>query len=177
MSDIAIRKATAADIDAVTRIYTLIHKQEEAGETTIGWDSATYPVRQTAEDALAAGELFVMTIDNHVAASAIINKRQPAAYSRVKWDFEATDDAVGVLHTLTVAPDSGHLGLGRRFVAFFEEYSQHNGCQVARLDTQEKNSRALNFYPRLGYSLRDIIVTEFETLPNPVRLALFEKRL
>lgn len=51
------------------------------------------------------------------------------------------------------------------------------GWEVARLDTQEKNTRALKFYPKIGYRLAGIYPTRFFTLPTEIRLAMFEKRL
>lgn len=50
---IAIRKATAADLDAVSGIYARIHDEIEAGRASIGWLRDVYPTRATAEAALA----------------------------------------------------------------------------------------------------------------------------
>ena len=54
-----IRKAARADLDAVCRIYDQIHTAEERGEAAIGWQRGVYPERETAEAALARGDLFV----------------------------------------------------------------------------------------------------------------------
>ena len=48
-----IRKAEKKDIDAVAAIYAHIHEQERTGKATIGWLPGIYPVRGTAEAALA----------------------------------------------------------------------------------------------------------------------------
>ncbi len=53
------RKATASDIDDVTAIYDAILTEEEAGRTTTGWRRGIYPVRSTAETALARGSCTV----------------------------------------------------------------------------------------------------------------------
>ena len=55
-----IRKATQADIPAVTAIYDHILTEEEAGRATVGWIRGVYPTRQTAQDALDAGDLPVL---------------------------------------------------------------------------------------------------------------------
>lgn len=111
-------------MDAVTCIYKKLHALEEAGLISIGWDSNIYPIRKTAENALDDDTLFVMTIDDKVVASAIINQEQPPAYSLVEWSFHAHDDKVGVLHTLVVDPDFGKRGLGN--------YSYHFLKNIAR---------------------------------------------
>lgn len=172
-----IRKATIEDVDAVADIYNKIHAQEAAGLVSIGWDPKVYPVRETAIMALNEDSLFVMVLDDVIVASSIINQAQPAAYSTVEWSFPASDEKVGVLHTLVVDPDFGKRGLGRIFVSFFETYCRERGCEVVRLDTQVKNIQPFNMYPKLGYRLAGISDTEFQNLPDIVELAMFEKKL
>ena len=71
-----IRKATKADIDAVTEIYGHIHDEEEAGRMTIGWQRGIYPVRATAETAVELGDLFVLEDGGKVLAAGRINQMQ-----------------------------------------------------------------------------------------------------
>ena len=40
---VQIRKATAADLDAVALIYSHIHTEEEQGRAVIGWQRGIYP--------------------------------------------------------------------------------------------------------------------------------------
>ena len=54
--EITIRKADAADLDAVVRVYQHVHDAEEAGPAQVGWVRGVYPVRSTAEAALERGE-------------------------------------------------------------------------------------------------------------------------
>lgn len=172
-----IRKAVAADVGAVAVIYGKIHALEEAGEISIGWNPKVYPVRETAVKALEDDALFVMVLNGRVVASAIINQEQPSAYASVDWLYPATDDRVGVLHTLVVDPDFDKQGLGKRFVSFFEAYCREMGYEAARLDTQTKNIGPFNMYPKLGYRLSGIRTTKFQDLPDTVELAMFEKKL
>ena len=172
-----IRKATSDDITAVSRIYSMIHALEQSGTVSIGWNPDVYPIPATAVTALNADSLFVLTIDDEVVASAIMNHEQPAAYSLVEWKFVVPGDRVGVLHTLVVNPDFGNRGIGKLFVSFFEDYCRSLGCEVARLDTQVKNARPFAMYPKLGYLLAGIRETEFQNLPEKITLAMFEKKL
>lgn len=175
--DSIIRKATYEDVSAVADIYNKIHALEEAGLVSIGWDPRVYPVRETTIKAMKEDSLFVMTLNDNIVASAIINQEQPSAYSSVRWNFPASDDQVGILHTLVVDPDFGKQGLGKSFVSFFEKYCKQQGYEVVRLDTQVKNTRPFNMYPEIGYRLAGICDTEFQNLPDKVELAMFEKKL
>ena len=177
VSTMIIRKATEEDVSFVADIYNKIHALEQARKISIGWNPNVYPIRETAEKALGTDTLFVLTVDGNVIASAIINHEQPEAYSLVNWEYVASGDKVGVLHTLVVNPDFGGQGLGKLFVEFFENYCRKLGCDVVRLDTQVKNDRPFNMYPKLGYRLAGIRETRFQNLPETVSLAMFEKKL
>ena len=54
-----IRKGAAADIPQIAAIYDAIHTEEETGRAAIGWIRAIYPTRQTAADAIQAGDMYV----------------------------------------------------------------------------------------------------------------------
>lgn len=172
-----IIKATEKDIDAIVEIYNLIHKLEEEGKISIGWNKEIYPIKTTAENALSEASLFVMKIGDKVVGSSIINQFQPAGYAEVDWSFPARNDKVGVLHTLVVHPAFVNKGLGKEFVAFFEGYCRSLGYEVVRLDTQTKNIGPFNLYPKLGYRLAAIKDVPFQNLPITVNLAMFEKKL
>lgn len=171
-----IRKATEADIENISGIYNLIHREEAEGKVNIGWNPQTYPTRQTALEALRRNDLFIMEKDGETVASAIINHIPLEAYSKGEWKYEATPDKVMVIHTLVVKPSCQHQGLAKRFLDFYETYAKAAGCTALRLDTQEKNSRAVELYPKLGYTLASVVDSHFGPL-GPVRLVLYEKSL
>ena len=171
-----IRKAEEKDIDAVAAIYAHIHEQERAGKVTIGWLPGIYPVRGTAEAALARGDLFVYEEEGRVLAAAVINQTQVDAYADGKWTYPARDDEVMVLHTLVVEPTAGGRGIGRAFVAFYERYAREHGCTVLRMDTNAKNAAARRLYQKLGYGEPDIVPCTFNGIPG-VQLVLLEKKL
>ena len=171
-----IRLATQSDIDAVIAIYDHIHKMEEDGLARIGWIASVYPVRATAEAALERNDLFVFELDGKVVASAIINRNQLPEYVLGQWIYPASDNEVMVLHTLTVDPACSGKGIGRSFVAFYEEYARQNGCTVLRLDTNAVNSIARKMYPSLGYREAGIVPCDFNGIPN-IELVLFEKNV
>ena len=108
-----IRKAARADLDAVCRIYDQIHTAEERGEATIGWQRGVYPERETAEAALARGDLFVQEQNGEIVGTAILNQTQVDSYAGANWRYDAPDSEVMVLHTLVIDPEAKSRGLGR----------------------------------------------------------------
>lgn len=176
MNSMEIRKATAADVPAIAEIYSRIHTEEEADRVTIGWQRAIYPTEQTALAGVEAQEMFVLTLDGEVAASARINHMQMDAYAEADWEYPAPDDKVMVLHTLTVDPEKAGRGIGKRFVAFYEDFARQAGCPFLRMDTNAINVNARNLYRKLGYREIGIVPCVFNGLTG-VNLVCLEKKL
>lgn len=171
-----IRKATLSDLDAIEKIYNAIHDCEEAGLCHTGWERSVYPLRSTAETAILADDLFVMEEEGEILASARINKIQVEEYKYIAWSHEACGEEVMVLHTLAVAPWASGMGLGTRFVKFYEDYAKESGCRYLRMDTNEKNTRARALYKRLGYDEKGIVPCIFNGIEG-VHLVCLEKIL
>ncbi len=173
---INIRKATKSDIKQIAEIYEHIHGEEACGRLTTGWIRGVYPVEQTAVDAINRGDMYVCEDENNILASAIINQQQVDVYSEGNFIYEASDDEVMVIHTLTVDPNAAGRGIGSSFVEFYEDLALAAGCTVVRLDTNEKNTGARKLYSRLGYREAGIVPCVFNGIPD-VNLVVFEKRM
>ncbi|MBR2502828.1 MAG: GNAT family N-acetyltransferase [Oscillospiraceae bacterium] len=171
-----IRKATAADIDAVAKIYEEIHSEEALGKVTTGWLKGIYPVKSTAQNALEKDWLFVAEENGEILSAAIINKYQGPIYEEAIWEFEADEEEVMVLHTLVVSPSSKQQGIGTKMVAFYEQYAAENGCHELRMDTNARNTIARKLYKKLGYKEVSIVPCVFNGIPD-VNLVCLEKHL
>ena len=175
-----IRKAIAADIDAIALIYEHIHTAEETGEATIGWLRGIYPERETALAALARGDLFVQTDEirgeSVVVGTAILNQVQVDVYEGAPWRYDVPSEQVMVMHTLVIDPFVKGHGYGRRFAEYYEQYALSKGCRYLRIDTNARNTAARAFYKKLGYEEIDIVPCEFNGIPD-VKLVLLEKKI
>lgn len=171
-----IRKATAADIPAISAIYEAIHDGEERGETTTGWLRNVYPVEATAVASLEKGTLYVMEDEGQIVASAKIDGEQVPCYDDCHWQYEAPPEQVLVLHTLVVDPAHKGKGCGSAFVRFYEEVARQQGRSVLRIDTNARNSAARALYKKLGYTEPGIVDCVFNGIPG-VHLVCLEKKL
>ena len=171
-----IRKARGTDIDNIVKIYERVHDGEEKGLTTTGWIRNVYPTRKTAEDALNRDDLFVMADDGKITAVAVINQIQVNEYKQVAWKHDVADSKVMVLHALAVDPLEKGRGLGRGFVAFYEDYARRHNCSALRMDTNVTNSRARKLYQSIGYEEIGIVSCIFNGIPD-VQLVCLEKYL
>ena len=170
------RKATEADIHAVTGIYDSAHDAEERGLITTYWTRGVYPTEDTAREALARDDLFVAEEDGRVVGTAIINRRQVDVYAQGRWRYDAPEEQIMVLHTLVIDAAEHGRGLGPAFVRFYEGYALAHGCAYLRIDTGAVNRRARAMYKKLGYTEIGVVPCVFNGIPN-VRLVLLEKKL
>ncbi len=169
------RKATAADIGAVTDIYEATHDLRDKGEHYTGWVRGIYPSEKTARDALARGDLFVAEEDGAVVGTGIINQQQVDVYEQGDWQYPAPDREIMVLHTLVIHPAHYGKGLGPGFVRFYERYALEHGCPYLRIDTNQINSKARAMYKKLGFVEIGVVPCVFNGIEG-VRLVLLEKK-
>ena len=171
-----IRKGRESDIPEIVGIYDRIHTNEENVKVFTGWVRGIYPTEDDARDMLAKDELFVLEDGGRVVASARINQTQVDVYSRVKWQYDAPDSEVMVLHTLAVDPLAAGKGYGTAFVGFYEKYALENGCHYLRIDTNALNTPARRLYSKLGYSEVGVVKCDFNNIRS-IDLVCLEKKI
>ena len=142
----------------------------------MGWVRGVYPTRQTALDAIQAGDMFVAEENGRLVATAKINQEQVPEYAEAAWTQDAPPEQVMVLHTLVVDPQAKGRGYGSRFVAFYEAYALEHGCRYLRMDTNERNASARALYRNLGYREVSIVPCAFNGISG-VQLVCLEKTL
>ena len=158
------RQATLSDLEQIAAIYDHIHTEEEAGRATVGWVRGVYPTRQTALDAIQAGDMFVAEENGRLVATAKINQEQVPEYAEAAWTQDAPPEQVMVLHTLVVDPQAKG------------SYALEHGCRYLRMDTNERNASARALYRNLGYREVSIVPCAFNGIPG-VQLVCLEKTL
>ena len=171
-----IRKATEADLELVTALYSKIHDAEATGAVCTGWLRDVYPTAETARAAIAREDLYILEEEDLILGCGIINTLQVDGYAGAPWQFEAPGDQVCVLHTLVIDPEAQGKGYGRAFLEFYENLAAERGITELRLDTNEINAAAREMYRKHGYQEVDIIPTVFNGIPG-VHLVLLEKNL
>ena len=148
-----IRLARSQDLNGIEELYDHIHDLEEAGGQAIGWIRGVYPVRATAEEALARGDLFVMVINEpdpagevqpQIVGAAFINQLQVDVYDQANWRYPARDDEVMVMHTLVIDPAVQHRGLGRVFLKYYEDYAAERIQRKRELLEEERRKKEPN---------------------------------
>ena len=153
MENLIIRKAVETDIDSVEKIYeAVLDNEEQTGKVYTNWKKGLYPTRTDAENAMAAGTLYVGEADGKVIACVNLNHIQPPEYSKINWSTEEEGDEVLDMNNLCIAPQYAGMKIGQKFVSFTDRLAAELGCKTIRLDTYEGNIPAASLYKRQGYT-------------------------
>lgn len=174
MEKIVFRKAIRKDIEPITSIYEEVHEEIENGKIWIGWIKGVYPTRDTVVAAIERDDLFVMEEEEKIVGVGIINQQQMDVYKETHWRYHAPDNEVMVLHTLAISPKIARKGYGSRFVELYESYAKEQGCEILRMDTNERNTNARALYKKLGYDEVEMIPCTFNGIEG-FHLVMLEK--
>ena len=176
MHELTGRLAEKKDQDAIEEIYSQIHIAEADGRSQTGWEAGIYPIRATAQEALAQGTLYIFETEGAPVGTAIIDHDQKPFYARIPWSCTVPNEQVLVLHTLVIDPRCARRGYGAAVLAFYEALARRCGCTWLRLDTGLGNRPARAFYRSRGFrELEAVEVRCSETSVMP--LLMLEKRV
>lgn len=150
---IIVRKAKTEDLTDVQKIYDGIILYEEQNIKYTAFQANVYPVRETAEKALANNYLYVCVKDGEISGSIIINQLQPDEYKNIDWKYKFSRNKIIVIHLLCVNPVHSGKGLGRKMIEFVVTEGKKRNCKAIRLDTGNQNILARNLYEKNGFTV------------------------
>ena len=141
-----IIKAEPVDIDEImVLVKDCIRDMQARGSDQ--WDD-TYPTREIFNADIRNRTLFLAKEGAFLQALMVLNEEQPPEYFELPW---TTDGKIMTLHRLAVLPHCQQQGMGRRLMAFAEDYGIQNGYNAVHLDTYSANTRAQGLFLRCGY--------------------------
>ncbi len=142
MSDLLIREAKKADVEAVVRL----HEADALAGHGDAWTEANGPVYEAAFATLAA----------HPDHTLYVAETEGAVVGTFLLSFLPGLTGVGALHAelraVQVRSDLRSRGIGARMVAFAETEARRRGAAVLELTSNLKRVDAHRFYERLGYA-------------------------
>lgn len=146
-------RAAAADPDDLDAACAVIGECRKALEARglLQWD-AEYPGRGFFQEALTAGNLFVLSDAEGISGVAVLDGFQPPEWSSAAWNHR--DGPFLVIHAFAVAPRVQRCGHGKLLLACCEDVARKRGCGSIRIDAFSENSGALRFWEQHGYRFR-----------------------
>lgn len=140
-----------SDIDELERLYDTLIDYLTQTINYPGWLKGVYPVRQTAEEGIAQGRLFVLRKKGVIAGSIVLNHRPEKAYHQAKWSVDGEINEALIVHTLVVHPQFMKQGIARSLLEFAKEFAHSLPVKAIRLDVSIHNTPAIALYEQLGF--------------------------
>lgn len=168
---IGFRKATYDDLPAIMQIVDEAKALLKADGSS-QWQSG-YPNKFTFIADIDAGASYVLTVDDKVAATAMISSKEESGYSALKegqWQFpESEYGSYAVIHRVAVSQDyRGQHLIDHLFKNLFRTISAL-GYKTVRIDTHTMNARMQKAIDRSGMTLSGVVTLDHDPI-EPTRL-------
>lgn len=149
MTDLVLRDAAAADLDALVRLEDRVFPGDRLDRRAFRYALGSPTI-----------DMRVAYADGAMLGYVQIQRRRGARVAR--------------LTSVAVSPEAHGQGVGRRLVSSAEALARENGCTALRLEVRADNARARGLYERAGYALFASVPDYYEDGEAALR---FEKAL
>lgn len=156
-----IVKPEIHEIPAVFEIIAACRKKLDS-EGIYQWDDY-YPNMDVVIDDFNNNTIHVYKNDGAVVGIITFDEQQHQEYQQVEWFYN--EGKILVIHRLAVRPDYQKQGIARQLLNSAEQTALQAGFLSVRLDAYSGNSRAIQFYRKLGYETRGEVFFPKRTLP------------
>ena len=98
--------------------------------------------------------MYLLLDGERIAGAMAITMFQTEDYHSVKWEIDAKDDEVSVIHILAVNPNCQGNGVGKKMLNEAIRISRASGKLACRLDALASNIPANHLYQSNGFVFR-----------------------
>lgn len=149
MTDLLLRRATTADLDALVRLENLCFDEDRISRRSF---------RRFLE--VPRDRLIVATLHGELVGYALVLMNAATRLARI--------------YSIAVAPSTRGRGTGEKLIQAAEQEAAEAGRIVMRLEVREDNQTAIGLYERLGYRQFGTYRDYYEDHGNALR---FERRI
>lgn len=169
-----IRYAVEADLGELIPFYVRMNEVINLRTDHYDPENAVYPSEAMIAAAIAEKGQLIGIEEDRIVAACIISHQCSETYSTVKWQVDAAEDEVWVLHALRVAPEAEGRGYAKQLLAHLIDLAPRRGQKAIRLDVMEGYS-VERLYRQLGFRYIDTVEILYEDIGFPKRFRLLEK--
>jgi len=159
---ITVKQAKMVDYDDVERFYSELIESMRDAEFKPEWEVGVYPTEQILKDAIKEKALFLAYLENDLIGAMILNHDCEPEYDSVKWQTDAKEDEVMIIHLLGVAPAHQGKGIAKQMVSKAIEMGKNGAIIAIRLDVLKKNTPAAKLYISMGFQYIDSVKIFYE---------------
>ena len=146
-----IVKANRDQYESVRGFYHSMIDAMAGSPAYVGWKKDIYPSPEFLASSINHGELYLVLEDDRIVAAMVFNHEYNESYSQFRWQTEADDSEVMVIHALGVHPAYSGKGYAKALVQKAIDMAGESGMKAIRLDVLEGNIPAEKLYSGFGF--------------------------
>ncbi len=150
-----ITQAKETDFPDVRSFYHTVIDRMQGSLYDIGWKKDIYPEPEFLLDSIKKGELYICLEADTIAAAMVLNHQYQEAYRSVRWQTDADESGILVLHILGVHPENSGKGYGKAMIKEAVRIAGSQGLLAIRLDVLPGNLPAEKLYTQTGFTFID----------------------
>lgn len=150
---IKLRKAQINEAYIILNFYKNLIFSIKDSEFDPKWNDE-YPDLEYIQNSILKGELYICREDG-IVACVVINSEFGEGYGNVKWQVNAEEDEIIVIHTFAV--NFPGKGIGKEIFNQIMEMAIKDNKKVIRIDVIDGNIGAQKFFEKLGFDYVDSV--------------------
>ena len=152
MLDLTVRRANAADMDAVLAFYTRMIDEMQGTDFDILWKHDVHPSHAFLRSSVEHGYAFIgIAEDGAIACALVVDHDRAPGYEQVPWEVDAPLSEVGIVHSVATLPAYHGRGFASQLMRAVIDASREEGLKALQLDTFTDNVRSHGLYEKLGF--------------------------
>jgi len=146
------RLAKSNELEMVKNFYYKLIDDMQDSPYHPMWAKDIYPSESMLKDAVFKQELYILTEENVIIGSMILNSECIDGYASVPWQINASANEVAIIHAFGVTPEKHGTGCAKIMVDEALKIAASNGIKAVRLDALKHNIPAQKFYSKAGFT-------------------------
>ena len=152
MDRLAIRKASADDLDAVMGFYHAMIDEMQGTDFDILWKHDEHPSNAFLRESVEQGRMLIgIADDGCIACALVVDHTRAPGYEKVPWQVDAPVEEVGIVHSVATRPAYHGRGFASRLMEAAIQSARDEGLRALQLDTFVTNVRSHGLYGKLGF--------------------------
>lgn len=166
MSNISVRKATPADLDALCAFYDAVIDDMDPGQPGPKWTKGVYPTIDDLASAVEADTFYLAfnASDGNLVGAYVLNRTDDEVYDNHSFSSGINHADTMVVHLLAVHSQQRGKGYARAMMESIAEEARAQGAEAVRLDILVENTPAACLYEACGYANEGNVTMFYEDI-------------
>jgi len=150
------------DFNIVQSLYWDIIEAMKNSPFSPKWERGIYPTDASLSTFIEKKQMYLVQEDVMTMGAMVLNDEWSHGYEQARWQSDASDFEIAVIHLLGVHPSCTGRGVAKFLVTEARRIAMQQKKKAIRLDVLENNVPAQRLYESMGFLYCDTIQLFYE---------------